>query len=137
MLPLLAWILVSCLSTNNPAETYTILKGSNITKPGCPSKCGNLTVGYPFGIGSGCGINEWFEFVCTDASFGPPQPLLKGTEVSYVSYNRSFQVSGISDGRVRVSSILLTTEQAKSTRQATTCPISSALPTPTRISTSS
>ncbi|KAH6837560.1 hypothetical protein C2S53_009867 [Perilla frutescens var. hirtella] len=113
MLPLLllAWFLLSGLSLTFAADddTYHILKGPNITKPGCPSQCGNLTIPYPFGVGSGCGINELFELNCsssTDHALDPPKALLEGLGTDDFPNNRSFQVLGISDGRVRVSNIL-------------------------------
>ncbi|KAH6837558.1 hypothetical protein C2S53_009865 [Perilla frutescens var. hirtella] len=104
MLHLLACILLSGLSSTFAADTYNIFKGSNITKPGCRSKCGNLTVPYPFGIDVGCGVDERFEFNCSDA-FDPPLPLLKGFEAggSDVPY---IQVFGISDSRLRVSNFM-------------------------------
>ncbi|KAH6777881.1 hypothetical protein C2S51_009193 [Perilla frutescens var. frutescens] len=105
MLLLLAWILLSGLSLTFAAagDTYNIFKVPNITKPGCRSKCGNLTVAYPFGIGRGCGINEWFELNCTNTL-----AMLEDVDTSDFPNNRSFQVLRISDGRVRVSNILLT-----------------------------
>ncbi|KAL7132366.1 hypothetical protein ABFS83_12G069300 [Erythranthe nasuta] len=35
-----------------------------LSKDGCPSKCGNITIPYPFGIGSSCSANSSFEIVC-------------------------------------------------------------------------
>ncbi|PIM98098.1 hypothetical protein CDL12_29425 [Handroanthus impetiginosus] len=51
--------LVATNYTNAPADTFSIVKGPVISKPGCASKCGNLTVPYPFGVGrgSGCGAS--------------------------------------------------------------------------------
>ncbi|XP_060171915.1 wall-associated receptor kinase-like 8 [Lycium barbarum] len=34
------------------------------SKPGCPVRCGNLTIPYPFGIGKGCYFNKYFEVSC-------------------------------------------------------------------------
>lgn len=43
----------------------------------CPSKCGSLTVPYPFGIksDSACSMNPSFDILC-DESFDPPQAFL-------------------------------------------------------------
>ncbi|KAL2544933.1 Wall-associated receptor kinase-like 9 [Forsythia ovata] len=56
------------------------LNNSINTLPGCQSKCGNLTVPYPFGIGinAGCSIDPWFDINC-DTSFNPPKAFLSKT----------------------------------------------------------
>ena len=41
-----------------------LASGQPIAKPGCPSQCGDVSVPYPFGIGAGCSLDEWFEIVC-------------------------------------------------------------------------
>ncbi|KAG8369724.1 hypothetical protein BUALT_Bualt14G0043600 [Buddleja alternifolia] len=67
----------------------------NITKPGCPSKCGNLTVPYPFGvgIGSNCSMNPWFDVYC-DASIDPPYML--------VSTRDDYRLIDISESDIRI-----------------------------------
>ncbi|XP_057801232.1 wall-associated receptor kinase 5-like [Salvia miltiorrhiza] len=56
------------------------------TKPNCQSKCGNLTVPYPFGIGvgSGCSMSPWYDVNC-DASFAPPRPFIASGNLEIVS----------------------------------------------------
>ncbi|PIN19869.1 Serine/threonine protein kinase [Handroanthus impetiginosus] len=81
-------------STNTTADTLNILKAPVITKTGCPSRCGDLTVPYPFGIGRGCGIAEWFEFNCND-TFDPPQ-----------AYLGNIQIYEISDNYMRISNVM-------------------------------
>ncbi|RVW68595.1 Wall-associated receptor kinase 5 [Vitis vinifera] len=49
--------------------------GASMTKPGCPEKCGNITIPYPFGMGKGCYLNRNFEITCNMSS-NPPRPLL-------------------------------------------------------------
>ncbi|XP_012848334.1 PREDICTED: wall-associated receptor kinase-like 6 [Erythranthe guttata] len=59
-----------CLST-------TLVVAVDWSKPGCPSKCGNITIPYPFGIGSHCRFNSSFEITCTkDSTTGVEVPFL-------------------------------------------------------------
>lgn len=81
-------------TTTTAPDTFNISKAPTISKPGCPSKCGNLTVPYPFGVGPGCGYGEFFEFNCTD-TFGPPRALIG-----------NIQIFNISDNQMRISSVV-------------------------------
>ncbi|KAL2465125.1 Wall-associated receptor kinase-like 22 [Abeliophyllum distichum] len=45
------------------------------TKHSCQSRCGNIEIPYPFGIGSNCSQNRDFNISC-DTSFNPPKPFL-------------------------------------------------------------
>ncbi|XP_060202445.1 wall-associated receptor kinase 2-like [Lycium barbarum] len=84
-------------ATNTTNTATTITKATNITKPGCPRKCGNLTVPYPFGIGlrSGCALNPNFEINCDSNTTGSETPLI---------YN--IQVYDISDSEMRISNTI-------------------------------
>ncbi|KAJ3699306.1 hypothetical protein LUZ61_003011 [Rhynchospora tenuis] len=61
-------ILISPLPTAFSAVT---LKNS---LPGCPAKCGNITVPYPFGMGTGC-YRDGFGIRCNDSTV-PPRAFL-------------------------------------------------------------
>ncbi|KAL7142046.1 hypothetical protein ABFS83_08G096200 [Erythranthe nasuta] len=81
----------------------TIAKGPNITKPGCQSKCGNLTVPYPFGIGvgAGCSIQPSFDINC-NTSFNPPKPYI-------ISEENNLEVIGITDSQMRIKNSVAAT----------------------------
>lgn len=93
-----------CLLSAHPSLQQSITTPSNstfitddvvLTKPGCPRKCGNLTVPYPFGvgIGSNCSMNPWFDVYC-DASVDPPYMLL--------STRDDYRLTDISDSQIRI-----------------------------------
>ncbi|VFQ91672.1 unnamed protein product [Cuscuta campestris] len=83
------------------AQTPTATTAA-VTKPGCPQKCGNLTVPYPFGVGlgSGCALNPSFEINCNESSStnNPPTPLIMNLKVYDISESEvrvSTSVSGV------------------------------------------
>ncbi|KAG6391638.1 hypothetical protein SASPL_149395 [Salvia splendens] len=41
---------------------------SSMSKPGCPEMCGNVTIPYPFGIGSKCSANSSFTVICKNST---------------------------------------------------------------------
>ncbi|PIN20961.1 Serine/threonine protein kinase [Handroanthus impetiginosus] len=90
LIHLLCWLLSARLSLQEII---------NIAKPGCPTKCGNLTVPYPFGIGSNCSMNPWFDIDC-DASVDPPNML--------VSSRNEFRLIDISESQIRIKNHFVT-----------------------------
>lgn len=57
-------------------------------KPNCPSKCGNVSILYPFGIGDrSCYRDEYFQLTCSNDNNerNEPKPFLGGLEVLDIS----------------------------------------------------
>nr|CAB3455896.1 unnamed protein product [Digitaria exilis] len=54
-----------------------------ITRPGCPDKCGDISIPFPFGMKPGCFL-EGFQVTCNH-SFQPPR--------AFLAYNRSAQTT--------------------------------------------
>ncbi|KAI3750472.1 hypothetical protein L2E82_21110 [Cichorium intybus] len=63
---------------------------SNIAKPGCDTQCGNLTVEYPFGIGTGngCSLDESFELTC-NMTYDPPKLFIRTSNIEIYSISES------------------------------------------------
>ncbi|KAL6287001.1 hypothetical protein ACE6H2_011391 [Prunus campanulata] len=58
-----------------------VLAQPPISKPNCQSNCGGIEIPYPFGIGTGCYINDnWFRIMC-DNSTENPKPFLNRTNL--------------------------------------------------------
>ncbi|KAK4432265.1 Wall-associated receptor kinase [Sesamum alatum] len=70
-------LLLCLLLTLGSTSAEFISIGTSIAKPNCQSKCGNLTVPFPFGIGlgAGCSLGSWFDVNC-NTSFNPPRPYI-------------------------------------------------------------
>lgn len=72
----------------------------SLSLPGCPDKCGDVLIPYPFGIGAHCAatnLSSYFNLICNDDMLHPPRPTL-GNITGYV------EVTNISleTGEIRV-----------------------------------
>ncbi|KAK1411288.1 hypothetical protein QVD17_37835 [Tagetes erecta] len=57
---------------------------NNTAKPGCLSQCGNVTVPYPFGIGTDCFLDYSFNLTCNN-SYEPPKLFVGGLQIYSIS----------------------------------------------------
>ncbi|KAI3915136.1 hypothetical protein MKW92_003759, partial [Papaver armeniacum] len=100
LLLLFLHIIISILSS---AESSVIEQ----TKPGCESKCGNITIPYPFGFGSSCSYNERdagnLYFIECNTTNNPPKPFIRLS-------NSKLEVLSISGTEVRVKSPAIATK---------------------------
>ncbi|KAG6410382.1 hypothetical protein SASPL_128440 [Salvia splendens] len=53
----------------------TATTSQEISRQGCDTRCGNLTIRYPLGVGPGCSLNSSFAITC-DNTTAPPTPFL-------------------------------------------------------------
>ncbi|KAM0038686.1 putative protein kinase RLK-Pelle-WAK family [Helianthus debilis subsp. tardiflorus] len=54
-------LLIFILLTTSPAI-------AKFAKTGCNDTCGNVTIPYPFGIGAGCSVNQWYTVDCNSST---------------------------------------------------------------------
>ncbi|KAG6787819.1 hypothetical protein POTOM_003864 [Populus tomentosa] len=45
---------------------------SLMAKPNCTETCGNISIPFPFGIGTGCSMNDWFSVDCNKTTAESP-----------------------------------------------------------------
>ncbi|KAJ9545324.1 hypothetical protein OSB04_025031, partial [Centaurea solstitialis] len=106
----LIWVLLQMLSlfaeasdtnSNSTTETYTLVAATDLAKPNCSSRCGDVTVPYPFGIGinSNCSLVRGFDVHC-NYSTNPPKASF--SETDYTS------IRNISDSTLRISNMVST-----------------------------
>ncbi|KAJ1694723.1 hypothetical protein LUZ63_011421 [Rhynchospora breviuscula] len=91
------FLIVISLLPASLAESTT-LKSS---LPGCPDKCGNVIIPYPFGTRPGCYRDDGFQITCNDStstSTGTPPKVLLGTNSS----NIEVKDINITSGETRV-----------------------------------
>ncbi|KAI9173773.1 hypothetical protein LWI28_006236 [Acer negundo] len=57
------------------------------SKPGCPKKCGELDIPYPFGTRAGCFLSEEFFITCNNTHNDPPKPFWVHSNIPVTNIN--------------------------------------------------
>ncbi|XP_049366573.1 wall-associated receptor kinase 2-like [Solanum verrucosum] len=86
----------------------TNMMSNNMAKPGCQTKCGNLSVPYPFGIGidAGCSIHPIFDIRCNTSSNPPIAYLNTGATNVLNITTKPMEVIDISTSQIRIRNVL-------------------------------
>ncbi|PIN09185.1 Serine/threonine protein kinase [Handroanthus impetiginosus] len=64
--------------------TTTMAAAVSWSKPGCPEKCENVIIPYPFGIGPQCSANSSFVVICSNDTISP-KPILSSIKMEALS----------------------------------------------------
>ncbi|KAL8159703.1 LOW QUALITY PROTEIN: hypothetical protein V2J09_001240 [Rumex salicifolius] len=57
-------------------------QSNSISLPGCPQRCGNVTIPYPFGTKPGCYLDENFFIYCDTKNSDPPKAFYQNTSIN-------------------------------------------------------
>ncbi|KAG1353935.1 wall-associated receptor kinase 2-like [Cocos nucifera] len=79
-----AWML-PCHSLLTVVPLIAVTASASVnTLPGCPATCGNVSIPYPFGIGTNCSL-PGFELSCNDTGNGVQKPFHTNVEFINIS----------------------------------------------------
>nr|GLL36879.1 wall-associated receptor kinase 2-like [Ipomoea trifida] len=94
--PVACWCCVFLSGLAIALTTNLSQTAAPIARPGCPTRCGNLAIPYPFGIGSGCAFDTKFEILCDDTRSNQPNTVLTS------GWGGPILVYNISDTQIRI-----------------------------------
>ena len=90
------------------AVAYGLAEGAPpMAKPNCPASCGNVSIPYPFGIGSNCFMHKSYEIVCNERGVAAaflvlPRIRVEVLEIRITDPENSYVDSSFVPGLIRV-----------------------------------
>jgi hypothetical protein len=80
--PLLSGHIFLCLTAISVLAIADVPAGQ---RPGCPAKCGDVDIPFPFGIGDQCAFHSDFTLSCNRTMDGAMKPFKSNIEVTEIS----------------------------------------------------
>ncbi|KAK2995149.1 hypothetical protein RJ640_002402 [Escallonia rubra] len=68
------------------APPSAVAAAPSLAKPDCQAYCGNISIPYPFGIGSNCYLDQRYAVTCNQSS-NPPKPYLTSLRLEVLAVN--------------------------------------------------
>ncbi|KAK0590054.1 hypothetical protein LWI29_022208 [Acer saccharum] len=65
-----------------------IMANKRLGRPYCPTSCGNVSIPFPFGIGDGCYLDDWYEVTCNSSG-----PFLKSINLEVLDISISLEAN--------------------------------------------
>ncbi|GAB4835731.1 hypothetical protein Ancab_000641 [Ancistrocladus abbreviatus] len=92
---MLLQLIVSILLTASIPNTAT--QSIAVNRTGCQDQCGNVKIPFPFGTGTCCSLNHWYN-ISRNTYFTPPKPFLTSfsLEVTEINFQGEQTLSVIS-----------------------------------------
>ncbi|KAK2986191.1 hypothetical protein RJ640_015232 [Escallonia rubra] len=81
------------------APPSAVAAASSPAKHGCQDHCGNVSIPYPFGIGSNCYLHQHYAVTCNQ-SFNPPRPYLTSSNFRVLNVSLTRQTITVNNPRV-------------------------------------
>ncbi|KAK3014242.1 hypothetical protein RJ639_009216 [Escallonia herrerae] len=82
------------------APPSAVAAAPSLAKPDCQAYCGNISIPYPFGIGSNCYLDQRYAVTCNQSS-NPPKPYLTSLSLEVLAVSLTSQTITVNNPVVK------------------------------------